>query len=120
MHSGHNKILGAEGEALVCEYLADNGFSIIERNFYAGRAGELDIIAERGDLLLFVEVKTRSSAKFGGGIYSITLSKKRRMRAAATYFLVKYPKYNTAGYSIRFDLIIVKGNKIQCVEDIIR
>ncbi len=120
MDTGHNKVLGAEGESLACSYLAEKGFAILEKNFYAGRAGEIDLVALKERLLLFIEVKTRSTDRFGGGLYSISLSKKKKLRASAKYFLVKHPQYDSSEYTMRFDLVIVKNGNIQYIEDIIR
>jgi len=117
---GHNKCLGAEGESAACEFLETKGFSVISKNFYAGRSGEIDLVAAKDKLLLFVEVKARNSEAFGGGIYSITESKKKKLRASAKYYLLKNPEYNSPEYNIRFDLIIVKNGKIEWIDDIIR
>ena len=120
MQKGYNKIFGADGESIAAEFLASNGFAIIEKNFFVGRSGEIDIIAVKGKLLLFVEVKARSSDKYGGGIYSITDDKKRKLRNSAKRFLLKNPMYNSLEYSIRFDLIIVKDGATEWIDDIIR
>ncbi len=120
MPQGYNKSLGAEGESAACVFLESHGFSIISKNFYAGRSGEIDVIAAKGKLLVFAEVKARNSDMFGGGIYSITESKKKKLRASAKYYLLKNPQYNSPEYDIRFDLIIVKDGKVEWVEDIIR
>jgi len=117
---GHNKSFGAEGESAACEFLEAEGFFVISKNFYAGRSGELDVVAVKDNLLLFVEVKARNSESYGGGIYSITESKKKKLRASAKYYLLKNPKYNSTEYNIRFDLIIVKDGKIEWIDDIIR
>lgn len=120
MPAGHNKIFGADGESAACIFLESNGFSIITRNFFAGRSGEIDIVAVKDRLVVFAEVKARNSAAFGGGIYSVTESKKRKLRASAKFFLVKNPEYGSAEYTLRFDLIIIKDGKVELVEDIIR
>ncbi len=120
MPHGYNKNFGAEGESAAGAFLESNGFSIIARNFYAGRSGEIDIVALKDRLVVFAEVKARNSAAFGGGIYSVTESKKRKLRASAKFFLVKNPQYSSADYTIRFDLIIVKDGKVELIEDIIR
>ena len=117
---GYKKIFGADGESLASEFLESNGFAIVEKNFVAGRSGEIDIIAVKDKMLLFVEVKARSSEKYGGGIYSITEDKKRKLRASAKLYLLKNSKYNSPEYLIRFDLIIVKDGNIEWIDDIIR
>lgn len=120
MPQGYKKSFGADGESASCTFLESNGFKIIDKNFYAGRSGEIDIIAVKDKLVVFAEVKTRSSEAYGGGIYSITESKKRKLKSSAKYYLTKNPEYYSAEYSIRFDLIIVKNGMIEWIEDIIR
>ena len=120
MPKGYNKTFGADGESLASEFLESKDFKIIERNFVAGRSGEIDIVAAKDKLLLFVEVKARSSEKYGGGIYSITDDKKRKLRTSAKQYLLKNPAYNSPEYTVRFDLIIVKDGNIEWVDDIIR
>ena len=120
MPQGYKKSFGAEGESAASTFLETHGFSIISKNFYAGRSGEIDIIAAKDKLVVFVEVKARNSEAFGGGIYSITESKKKKLKASARYYLLKNPQYNSPEYSIRFDLIIFKDGKIEWVDDIIR
>jgi len=120
MALGYKKTFGADGELIASEFLESNGFTIIGKNFVAGRSGEIDIIAIKDKLLLFVEVKARSSEQYGGGIYSITDDKKRKLRTSAKFYLVKNPIYNTTEYSIRFDLIIVKDGSVEWIDDIIR
>ncbi len=120
MPQGYNKSFGAEGESAAGKFLESHGFSIISKNFYAGRSGELDLVAAKDKLLVFAEVKARTSEAFGGGIYSITESKKKKLRASAKNYLLKNPQYNSTEYNIRFDLIIVKDGKIEWIDDIIR
>ena len=120
MPQGYKKNFGADGESSACTFLENRDFSIITRNFFAGRSGEIDIVALKNDLLVFVEVKARNSDNFGGGIYSVTKSKIKKLRASAKIFLLKNPQYNTIEYTIRFDLIVVKDGNIQWIEDIAR
>ena len=120
MSLGYKKTFGADGELIASEFLESNGFRIIEKNFFAGRSGETDIIAIKDKLLLFVEVKARASEKYGGGIYSLTDDKKRKLRSSAKFYLLKNPIYNSPEYSIRFDLIIVKDRTVEWIDDIIR
>jgi len=117
---GYKKNFGADGESIAAEFLESNNFTIIEKNFFAGKSGEIDIIAVKDKLLLFVEVKARSSDRYGGGIYSITEDKKRKLRSAAKRYLLKTPIYNSSEYLIRFDLIIVKDGTVEWIDDIIR
>ena len=120
MPQGYKKNFGEKGESEASSFLESQGFSIINKNFFAGRSGEIDIVAAKDKLVVFAEVKARTSDKFGGGIYSITESKKKKLRASAKYYLMKNPHYNSPEYTIRFDLIIVKDGRIEWIDDIIR
>ncbi len=76
------RALGALGERLAEQHLLAKGYRIRERNFRT-REGEIDIIAEAGDLLAFVEVRCRRGDSMGAAIESLTLSKQRRLVALA-------------------------------------
>ena len=81
-------LAGAKAEALAAEFLAARGLRIIERNFRR-RCGELDLIAQDGEMLVFVEVRLRTRNDFGGAAASITASKRARMAAAAALYLAR-------------------------------
>ncbi|MFI4953220.1 MAG: YraN family protein, partial [Burkholderiales bacterium] len=76
---------GAAAEALAAEFLQARGLAIIERN-YRCRGGEIDLIARDGETLIFVEVRLRSSAAFGGAAASITAAKRKRLTFAAAHY----------------------------------
>lgn len=116
----YRRTFGAAGEERACAFLEKNGFSVIERNYRAGKTGEIDIIAVKGSLVVFAEVKSRSSDRYGGGIYSINGPKKKHLETAARCYLASHPLYDTGDYMFRFDLILVSGDKIEWVDDIIR
>jgi putative endonuclease len=100
--SEHNET-GKKGEDLATEFLEDNGYHILRRN-YTFRRCEIDIIALRGDWLLFVEVKTRSSLKFGHPEEFVDGAKAARIMHAAEEFIYSL---NWHGH-IRFDIISVQ------------
>lgn len=77
---------GAAAETLAAEFLGARGLEILARN-HRCRGGEIDIVAQDGDTLVFVEVRLRSSADFGGAGASITAAKRRRLRLAARHYL---------------------------------
>ena len=81
-------IAGAKAEALAAEFLAARGMRIVERNFRR-RCGELDLVAQDGDTLVFVEVRLRTRSDFGGAAASITAKKRARMTAAASLYLAR-------------------------------
>ena len=80
--------LGRLGEAAAAHALERAGFRVVERR-YRRRVGEIDIIAEQGELVVFVEVKTRHSERYGTPGESITAGQRRRMARAALDFLTR-------------------------------
>ncbi|MFC1941975.1 YraN family protein [Chloroflexota bacterium] len=76
---------GILGEKLACDFLGKNGYHILETN-YRCPEGEIDIITRYQDTLVFVEVRTRKSARFGSPEESITPAKKARLRAVAAHY----------------------------------
>ena len=79
---------GNWGEERAALYLRLHGYKIVERNFCC-RQGEIDIIARKGDVVAFVEVKQRKNADFGEAREFVTYSKQRRVIAAAELWLLK-------------------------------
>jgi len=77
---------GAQGEQRAAEYLRGRGYRILERN-YRCPLGEMDIIARDGKTVVFVEVKTRSSERFGSPQAAVGPRKQHRMTAIALYYL---------------------------------
>ena len=78
----HSRDIGALGEKIAAEYLTGLGYMIRERNFRL-REGEIDIIAEKDDFLVFIEVRTRTSTSYGTPEESVTAQKKERLIALA-------------------------------------
>jgi putative endonuclease len=81
--------LGAFGERLAEQHLLANGYRILDRNVRM-REGEIDIVAQYGDTLAFVEVRTRRGHRLGSAIESITYRKAQRMYALAEAFLAAH------------------------------
>jgi putative endonuclease len=99
----YNKQLGAFGESMACDYLAKQGYKILERNFNC-RAGELDIIALEGETLAFVEVKCRTGTEYGSPSEAVSRSKQGKIVKAALFFIVQNKLFD---YMCRFDVIEV-------------
>ena len=87
---GNARLLGQWGEEQVAEKLRRDGWTIAARNFRC-RMGELDIVAENKSFLAFVEVKLRKDDRFGSACEAVTLSKQRKLRTAAQYYLMSHP-----------------------------
>jgi putative endonuclease len=95
---------GFNGERLAEEYLLKLGFTVVARNFRT-REGEIDLICRDGKTLVFVEVKTRRSNRFGAPEEAVTYQKLRRLRTAAFAFLVEHP-----ARAFRFDVIAIDAS----------
>ncbi|ADG82872.1 hypothetical protein Tfer_1670 [Thermincola ferriacetica] len=104
--------LGRKGEELAAEYLQRKGFRIIKQN-YRCFFGEIDIVAVDKEYLVFVEVRTKSSAKFGTHAESITSRKIQKIRRVAECFLTCFPEQ--VNRKMRFDFVGVnlKSDKPQ-------
>jgi len=98
------KELGANGEEIAVSYLKNRGYRILERN-YRIRLGEIDIIAEQGEDLVFIEVKTRSDTLFGSPFDSVTLSKQRQLSKVALAYISKRGCHDRPA---RFDVVGVR------------
>ena len=107
------KELGAKGEEIAVRYLKSRGYRIIERN-YRIRLGEIDIIAEQGNDLVFIEVKTRSGTHFGSPFDSITIQKQKQLSKVALEYINKQGCNNRPA---RFDVVGIEfqvgGNTFQ-------
>jgi putative endonuclease len=98
---------GAGGEELAARHLVEAGCSILDRNVrYPG--GELDLVAEDGSDVVFVEVRTRRTPYAGSALESVTAGKRVRVVRAARIWLVKHPR--VAARPVRFDVVAVEGN----------
>ena len=93
---------GGVGEDLACNYLEDQGLSLIKRNFRC-RVGELDLIMRDGDTLVFVEVRSRHDSRYGTPAETITRKKQRRVIRAASYYLQK----SRFDAPCRFDVVAI-------------
>lgn len=103
-----NKVTGAVGEKLAVKYLRKNKYKILEIN-YTNKIGEIDIIARQKDILIFVEVKNRSSVRFGLPGEAVTTKKQHKIRLVATSYLKIKKQLNS---KCRFDVIEVLDGQV--------
>lgn len=102
---------GQNGEEQAAQFLARLGYQILARNFSAPQ-GELDIVVQDKNTLVFVEVKTRASMAFGGPLAAVTPAKQKRLALTAMqYIKARSPKFD----SIRFDVVCVLPDRIEHV-----
>lgn len=88
-------------------YLQQRGLISVNQNFRS-RFGEIDLIMLDRDTLCFIEVKYRSSSRFGGAISSVTVRKQQKIIRTAEFFLTRFPSYQ--GYRMRFDTVFITRN----------
>ena len=98
---------GDVAEERACRHLDRSGFTIVERNFRT-RGGEIDIVARKGDVLVFVEVRSREVPDFGTPEESVTPAKRRRIVATARQYLSNVPP--SSWREARFDVIAIEGS----------
>ena len=113
--AGQRKKLGDRGESLAACFLEAKGFGILERN-YRCPVGEVDLVAQEGECLVFVEVRSRSSDAFGTPEESITQEKRQRLAQVAECYLAERGSSLPAW---RIDLVAVDfgpGGSAQRVE----
>jgi putative endonuclease len=94
---------GRRGERIACRHLMRRGFDVLARRFQS-RYGEIDIIGFDGNLLVFVEVKTRASREFGDPWEFVDWEKQQRFRRTAEEFIARH---DLGQYAYRFDIVSV-------------
>ena len=105
--------LGRTGEQAAAYWYAHNGYRLVAQNWRC-RNGEIDLIVEREGELVFAEVKTRASSRFGSGIEAVTQAKVRKVRQLAAVWLSANPGGD--GRSVRFDVVGVTAGVVEVVE----
>ena len=109
------KEAGDAGEARALAHLLRQGLTLVQRNYRVAagpraRGGEVDLILrDRDGTLVFVEVKVRSTAGFGGAAASVSISKQRSLVLAAQHYLRAWPSPPPC----RFDVVSIEGDRIE-------
>ena len=109
---------GQAVEAYVASWLVSHGYIIVQRNFRC-RLGELDIIAEHGEYLVFVEVRSRGSSRYGEALHAISPGKVAQVAKVAAYFLA-YHGAPWASRPKRFDVVAVTAGVPTLLQDAFR
>ena len=105
--------LGARGEDAVAAWYAARGYQIVARNWRC-REGELDLVVRRAGVLVFCEVKTRSSAAFGAPVEAVTWRKQQRLRLLARQWLLAH---DGRPGRMRFDVASVLAGRVEVLQD---
>lgn len=107
----HHNNTGRLGEGMAAEYLSANGFTVIQQNWCHGH-WEVDIIAEKENILHFIEVKTRRTKKFGHPEEAVSEKKIQNLINASQEYLYQFPKWKR----IQFDILSITILKNEPVE----
>ena len=99
---------GAQWEKTAESFLRSQGLKLLQRNF-SSRFGEIDLIMEDEETVVFIEVKYRKSSQHGSGADAVTFHKQGRISRTASWYLVKNP--HRAGQFCRFDVISITPRK---------
>lgn len=96
--------IGAAAEALACDYLQQHGLVLLARNYRVPQ-GELDLIMQEHDHIVFVEVRFRRNHRYGSGAESVHTAKQGKLIKTALYYLQQHPKL--AKRPVRFDVVSI-------------
>jgi len=107
------KLFGDESESLATRFLEQEGFIILERNYFARKLGEIDIIAKRDEVLHFIEVKGSQFNSFDP-VYNVTPAKLRKVINSAHYYL----KTKRLDMPFSIDALIVRGDEVEFIENV--
>lgn len=97
---------GTLGEDFAAKQLTSKGYTVLERNFHSSHY-EIDLIAQKEDIIAFIEVKTRSITSHVSPCESLSISQKRRIVLAAVAYLTSKGLYNTGQVQPRFDFFSI-------------
>ncbi len=109
---GEKRKLGFKGEGKAARYLKKRGYKIIKRN-YKCPFGEIDIIAEQGGVVAFIEVKTRTGDYFGEPNQAVNRLRMTRYKNSARFFFA----HKTVDCTVRFDIVEVTGKGVNHIEN---
>ena len=98
--------LGKAGEDFTCDYLKKHGVKVLARN-YRAKKGEIDIVAQDGADLIFIEVKTRSSDLYGTAGQAVTYRKQQMIIKTAQWYIMQN---NVKEFNVRFDVAEVSAS----------
>ena len=101
------KQMGNTGEDIALEYLIQHGYRLVQRNFTC-KAGEIDLIVQKDDILVFAEVRSRTGTQYGEPSETVNRKKQDKLRKTAKYYLYCNPQLER--YYCRFDVVSIVWN----------
>lgn len=111
-----SRAIGQTQENVACHYLQEQGLKLLQRNFSC-RQGEIDLIMEEGNYIVFVEVRYRKNDLYGSGLDTISIFKQKKIITTAKFFLTCKPWYHK--WPCRFDVLSI-GKDITWIRDAFR
>lgn len=102
---------GQRAETLAADLLERHGLRVIARNVRC-RGGEIDLVCSDVGTLVFVEVRRRRNASYGGAAASISVGKQRRIILAARHYLATHREATRGDTACRFDCVVIDGERI--------
>lgn len=106
---------GEDAEQLARDFLRQHGYEIIAER-YRWRGGEIDLIARDGNVLVFIEVRSRSKELFGLPEETITHKKRQKILLTAQHYLAHHP----TNLDVRFDVVALSGGQLRLYKDAFR
>jgi putative endonuclease len=107
------RALGAHGEAIVARWYEERGYAVLDRNWRT-RTGELDLVVGARALVVFCEVKARTTNDFGSGVEAVGVAKQKRIRRLAAEWLAQA---RLGPRQVRFDVAsVTRGVTVEVVE----
>lgn len=111
--SDRRRALGADGEATAAAWYEAQGWTVLARNWRAGRTGELDLVVARDGVVAICEVKTRRSAAYGVPAEAVTPAKQARIRRLAAAWL---SESGVRAAEVRFDVVSILAGEVEVIE----
>jgi putative endonuclease len=117
----HNHNVGRSGEEKALEHYIKQGYMLVAQNFQyyskgiQGRNGEIDLIVQKNNVLVFIEVKSRTNTAFGQGLEQITRQKLHCLYKTYQYFIMKNPRFKTC--MCRFDVVSILNQELTVIEN---
>lgn len=109
-------LIGHDAEQLAKQYLIDNSLRFVEQN-YKAKVGEIDLIMQDQNQLVFVEVKYRSSDSHGHAAEYFTFSKRKKLERTINYYLLQ-KKLNPHHTNLRIDVVAIDGEQVNWLKNV--
>lgn len=106
-------LIGKEKEEIACKYLISKGYTILHRNFRS-KFGEIDIVAKDKDTIVFVEVRSKASDRFGTPQESIRKKKVDRITKTAQFYI---SNFSLSEENFRFDVISILEDRLEHIQN---